>query len=409
MKDTANRYKNAKQRHYNVEYSIDQLVTQFDFNYLNSAYQPFTGDRSPIFINPGFNALFMVGVTDLMEDYHLTGGVRLNFNLVNNEYLISYSNMRRRLDHQLIFHRQTIEEDGATSYIRHRINELYYIATWPFNPVLNLKGTASIRYDHAIYLSTDQPNLMRPDVNNYWGSLKGELTYDNTRDIGLNLYYGTRYKLFGEYYQLISADKNNMVVLGMDVRHYEKIHRTMILALRFAASTSFGKSKLIYYMGGVDNWLFPTFNQNTPVAQDQHYAFQTLATNMRGFDQNIRNGNSFAVINTEIRLPVFRYFFTQPVRSDFLKNFQVIAFGDAGTAWTGWNPYSKDNQLFYHYISVKPLYIKVEIQKDPIVEGFGGGLRTRLLGYFIRGDLAWGVEDGKIHKPVFYLSLSLDF
>lgn len=409
LKDTANRYKNAKQRNYNVEYSIDQLVTQFDFNYLNSAYQPFTGDRSPIFINPGFNVLFMVGVTDLMEDYHITGGVRLNFNLVNNEYLISYSNMRKRLDHQLIFHRQTVEEEGTYSYIRHRINELYYIATWPFNPVLNLKGTASIRYDHAIYLSTDQPNLMQPDVNNYWGSLKGELTYDNTRDVGLNLYYGTRYKLFGEYYQLITANKDNMVVLGMDVRHYEKIHRTMILALRFAASTSFGQDKLVYYMGGVDNWLFPTFNQNTPVAQNQNYAFQTLATNMRGFDQNIRNGNSFAVINTEIRLPVFRYFFNQPVRSDFLKNFQVIAFGDAGTAWTGWNPYSKDNQLFYHYISVKPLYIKVEIQKDPIVEGFGGGLRTRLLGYFIRGDLAWGVEDGKIHQPIFYLSLSLDF
>lgn len=409
LKDTANRYKNAKQRNYNVEYSIDQLVTQFDFNYLNSAYQPFTGDKSPIFINPGFNALFLVGVTDLMEDYRITGGVRLNFNLINNEYLFSYSNMRKRLDHQLIFHRQTVEEVGTSSYIRHRINEFYYIATWPFNPVLNIKGTASIRYDHAIYLSTDQPNLLQPDINNYWGSLKGELTYDNTRDIGLNLYYGTRYKFFGEYYQLLSASKNNMVVLGMDVRHYEKIHRTMILALRFAASTSFGQSKLVYYMGGVDNWLFPTFNQNTPVAQDQHYAFQTLATNLRGFDQNIRNGNSFAVINTEIRLPVFRYILNQPVRSDFLKNFQVVAFGDAGTAWTGISPYSKDNQLFNQYITNGPLFIKVEIQKDPIVEGFGGGLRTRLLGYFIRGDLAWGVEDGKVYKPIFYLSLSLDF
>lgn len=200
-----------------------------------------------------------------------------------------------------------------------------------------------------------------------------------------------------------------MVVLGMDVRHYEKIHRTMILALRFAASTSFGQSKLIYYMGGVDNWLFPTFNLNTPVANDQGYAFQTLATNMRGFDQNIRNGNSFVVINTEIRLPVFTYFYNQPIRSDFLKNFQIVAFGDAGTAWTGWNPYSKDNQLYNHYIIQNPLIIQVQMQKDPIVEGFGGGLRTRLLGYFIRADLAWGVEDGKIHQPKFYLSLSLDF
>jgi len=51
----------------------------------------------------------------------------------------------------------------------------------------------------------------------------------------------------------------------------------------------------------------------------------------------------------------------------------------------------------------------VESQKDPLVEGFGFGLRTRLLGYFLRGDLAWGVEDGRIQPPVFYFSLSLDF
>jgi Tol biopolymer transport system component len=409
VKDTVNKYRTSKPLNYNVEYSIDKMVTQIDFNYLNSAYQPFTGIKDPIFINPGLNALFMVGVTDLMEDYRITGGVRLNFNFINNEYLFSYSNLRRRLDHQLIFHRQSIEEAGYYSYVRHRIHELYYIATYPFTPVFNIKGTATLRYDRAVYLSTDQTNLGNPDINRYWGSIKGELTYDNTRSTGLNLYNGTRYKIFGEYYQLLNATNNNVIVLGADFRHYEKIHRSMILALRLAASTSFGSNRLLYYMGGVDNWLFPGFDNQTPVATNQNYVFQTLATNMRGFDQNIRNGNSFVVLNSEVRLPVFRYFFNKPIRSEFLNNFQIIAFGDVGTAWTGWNPYSESNQLFTTYIDNKPLFIKVELMKEPFVEGFGGGLRTKLFGYFIRGDLAWGVEEWRIHKPVFYLSLSTDF
>jgi len=408
-KDSIDKYKKAKALNYNVEYSLDKIVTQIDFNYLNSTYQPFTGAKVPIFINPGLNALLLIGITDLMEDYRITGGVRLNFNLVNNEYLLSYSNLSHRLDHQLIYHRQTIEEQTDYSYIRHRINEGYYIATYPFTPILNIKGTAGIRYDHAIFLSTDQINLQQPDINNYWGNLKAELTYDNTQDIGLNLYLGTRYKVFGEYYNLLNNTNNNMFVLGLDYRHYERIHRTMILALRFAASTSFGERKLIYYMGGVDNWLFPSFNQNTPIALDQNYAFQTLATNLRGFTQNIRNGNSFFVVNAEVRLPVFRYFYDRPIRSDFLNNFQVVAFGDVGTAWTGISPYSEQNQLFIQYISNNPLFIKVQLVKDPLVEGFGGGLRSRILGYFLRGDLAWGVEDGRIRKPIFYLSLSLDF
>ena len=408
-KDSLDEYKKAKALNYNVEYSPDKIVSQIDFNYLNSTYQPFTGAKVPIFINPGLNALILFGITDLMEDYRITGAVRLNFNLVNNEYLLSYSNLRRRLDHQLIYHRQTIEETTDYSYIRHRINEGFYIATYPFTPVLNIKGTAGLRYDRAIYLSTDQINLKQPNIDNYWGNLKGEITYDNTQNIGLNLYLGTRYKVFGEYYNLLNNTNNNMFVVGLDYRHYERIHRTMILALRFAASTSFGERKLIYYMGGVDNWLFPSFNQTTPIAFDQNYAFQTLATNLRGFTQNIRNGNSFFVVNAEIRLPVVRYFYERPIRSDFLNNFQIVAFGDLGTAWTGISPYSEQNQLFIQYISSNPLFIKVQLVKDPLVEGFGGGLRSRILGYFLRGDLAWGVEDGRIRKPIFYLSLSLDF
>ena len=408
-KDSVNKYKTAKQLNYNVEYYIDQMVTQIDFTYLNFAYQPFTGSSAPVFVNPGLNALFMVGITDLMEDYRISGGVRLNVSLINNEYLFSYGNYKRRLDQQIVFHRKAVEETGYFSIVRHKIHELYYILTYPFTPVLNIRGTASVRYDRAVFLSTDTPNLQQSDIDKVWGSLKGELTYDNTRGLGLNLYQGTRYKLFGEYYQLLNSSGNNMIVVGMDIRNYQKLHRTLIWANRFAASTSFGSNKLLYYMGGVDNWLFPSYDVTIPVATDQNYAFQTLATNMRGFDQNIRNGNSFFVFNSELRWPVFRYLFNRPIRSDFINNFQLVAFGDVGTAWTGTSPWSADNELFTRYIQSNPLFIKVEMQKDPVVEGFGFGARTRLFGYFLRGDLAWGVEDGRIRKPVFYFSLSLDF
>ncbi|MBE0648782.1 MAG: hypothetical protein IH596_13510 [Bacteroidales bacterium] len=407
--DSLSKYQKAKALNYNVEYSIDEMVTQIDFTYLNTSYQPFSGGNAPVFINPGFNVLFMMGVTDLMEDYRLTGGIRINFDLVNNEYMFSYSNLRRRLDHQILYHRVGTDDYGYYSYIRHKVNELYYIVTYPFTPVFNIRGTASVRYDRAVFLSTDQANLQRPDDHKVWGSLKGEVTYDNTRSIGINLYHGTRYKIFGEYYQLVEGKGTSVFILGIDFRHYMKVHRTLIWANRVAASTSFGSNKLVYYMGGVDNWLWPRFDMNTPVANDQNYVFQTLATNMRGFNQNIRNGNSFFVINSELRLPVFRYFFNRPIRSDFLNNFQIIAFGDLGTAWTGSNPWSKDNQLFRKYIYRNPLFIQVEMIKDPLVGGFGGGLRSRLLGYFIRADLAWGVEDGRVRKPIFYFSLSLDF
>lgn len=400
-----------KQRNYNVEYKINQLVSQLDFNFLNTAYQPFSGGGGPIFLTPGLNAFFKVGLTDLLEDYRIVAGVRLDFNLVNNEYILSIANLKHRLDREIYFHRQSIEQISLYSIVRYRIHELHYILRYPINPLLTLKGTASFRKDRAVYMSTDQFNLRQPDVNKYWVSAKGEFTYDGTRQLGLNLFDGMRFKLFGEYYQEISGEEkfNNMAVVGFDIRHYLPIHRNFIWANRFATSTSFGQSKLIYYMGGVDTWLAPKFKTEAPVDYSQNYAYQTLATNMRGFYQNVRNGNSFAVINSELRFPVFSYLANRPLRSDFLNNFQIIAFGDIGTAWTGPTPYSDENALFTRTIRRGPLFITIREQREPIVGGYGFGARTRILGYFLRADYAWGVEDMVINKPVFYISLSLDF
>jgi hypothetical protein len=197
--------------------------------------------------------------------------------------------------------------------------------------------------------------------------------------------------------------------LGLDIRHYQKIHRTFIWANRLAASTSFGNSKLVYYMGGVDNWIIPSFNYENAVSQTQNYNYQTLATNLRGFSQNIRNGPSFFVLNSELRFPIVRYFSKRPLKNNFITNLQIVGFGDIGTAWLGWNPYSEENTLTKTFIQRGPMSITVIKKRDPLVGGFGVGLRTKLLGYFIRADYAWGVENAVIQKPVFYISLGLDF
>jgi len=407
--DSTREFVVPKKLNYRVEYSMNEFVTQIDFTFINMTYQPFAGGGSPIFLNPGFNALFMVGMTDLLEDYRIVGGVRVNINLINNEYIFSYSNLKKRLDKEVVLHRVTVENIRGYDIIRNHSHEAYYVLKWPFSPVFAVKGTASYRNDATVYLSTDRISLATPTVYTNWGGLKGELIYDNTRSLGLNLYDGTRFKVFAEYYQQIEKGNQNLVVLGLDFRHYLKIHRTFIWANRFAASSSLGHNKLIYYMGGVDNWLVPKFNSETPIDYSMNWAFQTLATNMRGFNQNIRNGNNFALLNSELRMPVFRYLYNRPIKSDFLNNFQAVTFVDVGTAWTSWDPYSEENSLYTKYIHSGSLFIRVEQQRDPIVGGFGFGLRSRILGYFMRGDLAWGVEDGHISKPIFYFSLSLDF
>lgn len=405
-----------KRLNYNVEYFIDKMVNQVDFNYLAATYQPFAGGRSPLFLSPGLNAFFSVSLTDLLEDYRIVGGVRLNSNFVNNEYVLSFSNYKNRLNKDYVFYRQSLDEYRESLVIRnryfivrHRIHEFHYILTWPFNRVFSVKGSLIYKHDKAVHLATDQLSLQQDDRTRNWGGLKAEFIYDDSRSLGTNLYQGTRAKLFGEYYQGITQDKNNMVVLGIDIRHYLPVHRNFIWANRFAASTSFGNNLLIYYLGGVDNWITPKFNQDMSIDNTKNYAYQTLATNLRGFTQNIRNGNSFFVLNTELRLPVFRYFLNRPIRSQFLNDFQLVGFADAGTAWTGLHPLAAENHLFRKFFQQGPISGYIEMQKEPIVAGIGAGARTTILGYFVRGDVAWGFEDRKLNKPVFYISFGTDF
>lgn len=405
-----NKFVIPKRRNYYTEYYLDQMVSQVDFNYLNYSYQPFTGGNGPIYLNPGFNLFFQLGITDLMENYRLVGGVRFNFSFINNEYLASYVDLHKRLDKEIVFHRNTLESNvGAYNVARVHTHELFYILKWPFNEALSLRGTVHYRSDAYVLLATDQPSLDYPNTYENWGGLKAELVYDGTRNLGLNLYKGWRWKIFAEYSQLISKEFKNLVVLGFDFRNYQKIYRNFIWANRLAGSTSFGNNKLIYYMGGVDNWISPKFNYETPIDRTQNYGYQTLATNMRGFYQNIRNGNSFVVINSELRFPIFQFFSKTPISSGFLKNFQLVAFGDVGTAWTGPQPWSPLNSIYTNYVDSGPYHVLVTVQKEPLVGGFGMGARVHLFGYFVRGDVSWGLEDYHINKPVYYLSFSLDF
>ncbi len=397
------------EKSYQVQYLISQIVAQVDFSFLNTSYQQFAGGNFPIYQNAGFNTLFMVGTNDLLEDHRIIGGVRFSLDLSDTEFLLSYENLKKRLDKQVLFHRQNSKYIYDWYAVKQTSYTLAYILKWPFSEVSAVRGSALGRLDRKVYLATDMITLNEPNYYGYWSGLKGEYIFDNSRELSQNIMKGTRAKLFAEYYQSVEDENKNLFVIGGDFRHYTKIHKTFIWANRIAASTSFGKKRLIYYMGGVDNWLFPKFNSETSIAQDQNYTYQTLATNMRGFHQNIRNGNSFAVINSELRFPVFQYFRSKPIKSSFIKNFQIITFGDIGTAWTGSSPYSEDNSLFKQVITRGPITVTLQKQTDPVVGGYGFGLRSTLFGYFIRADWAWGVEDRKIQSNVFYISLNLDF
>jgi Tol biopolymer transport system component len=396
-------------RYYDVTFFSNQLVTQIDNTVINSYYQPITASGDNLF-NPGLNGMFNVGLVDLFEDYRLIGGFRLAFDLSGVDYFLTYEALKKKLDHRFTFYRQVRGGSAAGLPIRSTSHELRYEMRIPFNPVWSIRLSPFIRNDRDVFRSVSNASLEQPDIYTYWGGGKAELIFDNTVPKGINLWNGTRFKLFYEHYRNILQHDVQMHAWGFDFRHYQKIHRQLIFAFRTTYNNSFGPAKVKYVMGGVDNWLFPQFNNDNISMGTENFIFQALATNMRGFQQNIRNGNSFAAINNEIRWPVFSYLFNRPIRSQFLRNFQLVPFYDIGTAWIGNNPYSDENTFNQKIVEVSYLRATVINVREPIVMGFGNGFRTKLLGYFARFDIAWGVQDFEVSpRPVYHFSLSMDF
>ncbi|MFC2138670.1 hypothetical protein ACFLTE_10880, partial [Bacteroidota bacterium] len=394
-------------RIYRPSFYTNYLVNQVNFGFMSASYQPYTG--SGTYFNPGLNGLFKIGTNDLFEDYKLIGGFSISPNLNSNEYLLSFENLKLRLDKQVIFHRQAIieefnnEEEGITdARLKTHSHNLMFILKYPFSQVKAFKGTYSIRQDRTVFLSKDVNTLNKPNINKVWTGLKVEYIFDNTISRGINLHEGTRYKIFGEAYKMVNDKKSDLFVIGADIRHYINIHRDLTFATRAAGSVSFGSARLLYYMGGVDNWIrFPypeIFNSDNPVNDAENYAFQTIATNMRGYFQNIRNGNSFAVINNEIRWPIIKYLARYPVSSRFWSSIQLTGFCDIGGAKGGLTNVTKQNGN---------VTVTVELNRDPIIFGYGYGVRMQLFGYFIRIDKAWGNKS--VLPSILHISLSLDF
>ncbi len=416
-------------RNYKINFYTNRLVQQVDFGLLNNSYQIFTG--SAYYFNPGINIFSKVGAYDLLEDYRISGGFRIGGNLDSYEYLLSFEDLKGRWDKQYVYHRQTqvqtyYDDYGQGHHFKIFSNEGIFALKYPFSQVSSARMTFSFRHDKGLWQANDYNTLKSPVQNQAFSGIKLEYIFDNTRSLGINLNDGIRLKIFSEFYQQVGKEMfgkqgmsafsgyTNFMTLGGDFRLYKQIHRTLIFASRIGAGTSFGKSKLLYYLGGVDNWFSISpdkqmFDKNININREENYVYQAVATNMRGFIQNARNGNSFCVMNNEIRFPVIRYLANRPLNSDFLNTFQVVGFMDLGAAWSGKSPYDSKNKYLTEEVKSGPVTVVIEKNRSPVLLGYGFGLRSRIFGYFIRLDWAWGVDNYYVHDRVFYFSLNLDF
>lgn len=436
----------SKVRPYFVRFMIDNFAAQLDNTPIVTTYQPFN-PQNPGYMYQPLNALFKIGITDIFEDYRLYGGITLpltgaaGFSFKDLGYFLTYENLKKRWDKKFTVYYQgfsNIATDKVPFYntpIPENIGGvLYTVKTtylesqfkYPFDVFHRIGLGMGYRNDRYVFKSLDTFSLNLPTYATNWVFVKGEYVFDNTIDVMSNIKRGFRAKAFVEFHKEFPTQLSGGVrvpgwnnqyftEIGFDARYYLKIWHQMTFAARMSFATSLGNAKMIHYLGGLDNNLLSVRTSSqalvqAPINDKTNYVYQTIAAPMRGFTSNSRNGNSYALINAELRIPLITMLMNRPSKSEFVRNFMIVGFMDCGTAWEGLSPFSDNNPLFTVQYTNSASVVTVKQYKTPVILGTGFGLRTSLLGYFIKFDTAWGLDTGLwSDKPIYYLSFGYDF
>ena len=409
-------------------FRLANFTSKMDNEVLFEGLESYTGDDKALGTTP-VGLLLKAEIKDLFEDHEITIGLRVPTTFNGYEYFVTLDNNKHLWDRRITFYRKStnVVEDPeifpAVRLKRHTFLGLYRLK-YPFDVYQSLRFTGALRLDKLLQQSTDLNTFNAPEDFEKRLSLKAEYVFDNSYDVSINIKNGTRAKVFLEginQFDFNIGNNNTSIdpstaitgVLGFDARHYIPVFKRAVLALRATGATSIGNQRIIYYLGGVEGWIFSSAEENVPTPPTDDFSFKVLAPQLRGFKNNIRNGNNYLLSNIEFRFPLAQFIGLGKSNLAFFRNLQIAGFFDGGLAWYGASPTGEQNPLNNVFVSNPPdnpiITVEARYFRDPIVYGYGTGIRTTMLGYFIKVDYGWGVETGNQRGGQLYLSLGMDF
>ncbi|MDW8347993.1 MAG: hypothetical protein RML94_13610 [Bacteroidia bacterium] len=355
------------------------------------------------------------GMSDVFNNYKITAAARLYFDFRSTDYIIKYLYQPKKWDYLIEFNRRTRDFRD-----RDDLNDPFVLKYKTYT----LKSTAIRPYSRFLkwetqgeYTHINRQNLVeipKPDERCNIIGVGTRIVYDNAKLKGLNIPQGTRAGIGLNVYQSIFDTPYNLATFSGEIKHYTVISGEFIWASRIATQWSLGSNPQLFYLGGVDGYINNRIENHqglryrNPQAAD--FYFTDFATPMRGFIRGARTGRRYILWNNELRIPLLKYVKRNTIPSALWYNLQLAAFVDVGTAWNRGFPNRNNAELNTAYYELGNISAQVFNQRSPWVMGYGMGIRTVLLGYFLRIDVSWGVEDGYANpRALWTFAIGTDF
>jgi len=379
----------------------------------------------------GFSMRVETQMNDMLENYRILGGMQVSLSdFKSGDVFLEAQYLKHRIDYSVRFDRKVIfwetpqERSVDVELQKYSYQKIEFGVAYPISVRTRISAKPFIGYtqftDRGMSIPQSGPEF-RPSEYQFYSGAKVEMVYDNSVTTGMNIIEGTRGKLTATHNAALGSNQKSFTRVSVDVRHYQKIYREIVFALRGFMGSSFGNSPKEYLFGGIDNWFGNKINyeglQNPLIsnkgAYNENLLFTEFATSLRGFNYATLYGNNVAMASAELRVPLIRALSNGPITSNFFRNLQFTAFYDIGTSWTGELPFNTKTSVRKRVVpevqSGSPFRIEINEYLNPWLYSYGVGLRTMMLGYYIKFDLAWPVENYTVKDPRLSVSLGFDF
>lgn len=392
---------------YETRFQTDNLVTTFVIDELRS-----------------FSQLMEIQMNDFLENHRFYGGLLIPYNF-NSGYDVfgEYHYLKNRIDWSARYFRKSIQREDNFFRQRYNLNRFEVGAAIPYSPHLRLELAPF--YAQARYLDLDPrlllnpPPTIEPETTSNYAGVTASVVFDNSVVISTNVHEGTRGKFTYETHRSVNDQAVSFNRIQADLRHYQRLSRGVYATARVFYGSYFGDAPKKYVLGGVDNWAF----NKTQSSGDENdpFIFQTLTdnsdllfhqfTNLRGYDYNTFNGRNVLTFSAELRLPVSQMLNNKELRSNFLRNLQLVGFYDIGSAWDDLSPFKSQNNLNIEVIEQEgsPFSAVINNFNNPWLQSTGIGVRTMLFGFFSRLDLSWPIRNFEVQSARFQVSFGYDF
>lgn len=348
----------------------------------------------------GVSSFITLSASDVMGDHRATLLTSLNFSLKDSDFLLSYAFLKHRNNYFTQLFHTRFYFFNANILHADRYYGLSGGIERPFNRFSRLEfGMRAVAVDRE-RLGATTGGTLNPGFQGIGNGFNGVLI-DRQRSViaeaalvGDSALYSLFGAVDGKRYRLNVEGSGlgmEFVTLTMDYRKYARLSDEYTFAFRMSGGTSYGQNSTVFFLGGVNNPINPTFSTIASVDQSRIF-FSSYVWPLRGADLLETAGDSYALVNVAFRFPLIHQLAMGWPLPFFFQNIQGELFLDVGGA------FNRDTVDFWEARDGG-------FELRDLQAGYGFGVRANM-GYFLfRYDLAWPTDFAQTFHPKQYFSI----